>query len=185
MAKVSASESLTPVITIVGPNGDDETDRGSSRGVRLKKELGLMNGVAIIVGVIVGSGIFVSPNFALRYAGSKGMALIVWILSGILCMVGALCYTELGTMIPKSGGDYAYIGEAFGPLPSFLYLWVALFILMPTGNAITALTFAQNILQPLWPVCTPPSAAVKLIAALVTLANEHASHQRVGGHRRS
>lgn len=73
-----------------------------------------------------------------------------------------------GTMIPKSGGDYAYIGEAFGSLPSFLYLWVALFILVPTGNAITALTFAQNILKPLWPACTPPDAAVSLIAASVT-----------------
>ncbi|XP_068621121.1 large neutral amino acids transporter small subunit 1 isoform X2 [Battus philenor] len=71
-------------------------------------------------------------------------------------------------MIPKSGGDYAYIGEAYGPLPAFLYLWVALFILVPTGNAITALTFAQNILQPLWPACEPPTVAVSLIAAVVT-----------------
>lgn len=71
-------------------------------------------------------------------------------------------------MIPKSGGDYAYIGEAFGPLPSFLYLWVALFILVPTGNAITALTFAQNILKPLWPACPPPDTAVSLIAAVIT-----------------
>lgn len=71
-------------------------------------------------------------------------------------------------MIPKSGGDYAYIGEAFGNLPSFLYLWVALFILVPTGNAITALTFAQNILKPLWPSCEPPDIAVSLIAANVT-----------------
>lgn len=71
-------------------------------------------------------------------------------------------------MIPKSGGDYAYIGEAFGDLPAFLYLWVALFILVPTGNAITALTFAQNILKPLWPACEPPTDAVSLIAAVVT-----------------
>lgn len=71
-------------------------------------------------------------------------------------------------MIPKSGGDYAYIGEAFGPLPSFLYLWAALFILVPTGNAVTALTFAQNILQPITPDCQPPETAVRLIAAIIT-----------------
>lgn len=71
-------------------------------------------------------------------------------------------------MIPKSGGDYAYISDAFGPLPAFLYLWVALFILVPTGNAITALTFAQYILQPLWPGCEPPYEAVRLLAAVIT-----------------
>lgn len=77
-------------------------------------------------------------------------------------------YIHAGTMIPKSGGDYAYISDAFGPLPAFLYLWVALFVLVPTGNAITALTFAQYILQPVWPGCEPPYAAVRLLAAVIT-----------------
>ncbi|XP_026688258.1 Y+L amino acid transporter 2-like [Diaphorina citri] len=72
------------------------------------------------------------------------------------------------TMIPKSGGDYAYINEAFGPLPAFLYMWVALFVIMPTGNAVTALTFAQYILQPIWPHCDPPYSAVRLLAAVIT-----------------
>lgn len=71
-----------------------------------------------------------------------------------------------GTMIPKSGGDYAYISVAFGPLPAFLYLWVALLILVPTGNAITALTFAQYLLKPNWPACDPPYEAVTLVACL-------------------
>ncbi|VVD01705.1 unnamed protein product [Leptidea sinapis] len=153
MVKVSTVESLTPKLMDNG-NDNRQTDEGDSQGVRLKKELSLINGVAIIVGVIVGSGIFVSPSLALNYAGSKGMALIVWILSG--------------TMIPKSGGDYAYIGEAFGPLPAFLYLWVALFVLVPTGNAITAIAFAENIIKPLWPTCDPPGTAVTLTAASVT-----------------
>lgn len=168
MAKVSDVEGLSPKPLNMGSASNDSDDKQSNNRVKLKKELSLMNGVAIIVGVIVGSGIFVSPGYALKYAGSKGMALIIWVLSGLLSMVGALCYGELGTMIPRSGGDYAYIGEAFGPLPSFLYLWAALLILVPTGNAITALTFAQYILQPITPNCNPPAMAVKLIAALIT-----------------
>ncbi|XP_036326711.1 Y+L amino acid transporter 2-like [Rhagoletis pomonella] len=161
----------TPVNSIadVGAQHNLSTDSSSQgSGVKLKKQIGLLDGVAIIVGVIVGAGIFVSPKGVLLYSGSIGQSLIVWILCGALSMVGALCYAELGTMIPKSGGDYAYIGTAFGPLPAFLYLWVALLVLVPTGNAITALTFAQYLLQPFWPSCDAPIAAVQLLAAVMT-----------------
>lgn len=142
-------------------------DEDTSSGTRLKRQLGLIDGASIIIGIIVGSGIFVSPKGVLLHSGSVGMSLIIWTLSGLLSMVGALCYAELGTMIPKSGGDYAYINEAFGPLPAFLYLWMALLVIMPAGNAIIALTFANYILQPFWPECEPPYEAIRLLAACV------------------
>ncbi|XP_078041471.1 L-type amino acid transporter minidiscs [Augochlora pura] len=144
-----------------------KSDSGSDT-VKLQKELGLWDGVAIIVGIIVGAGIFVAPKGVLMNSNSVGQALIIWVFSGVLSLIGALCYAELGTMIPKSGGDYAYISDAFGPFPAFLYLWVAFFILVPTGNAITALTFAEYILQPVWPGCVPPYEAVRLLAAVIT-----------------
>ncbi|KAL1428978.1 hypothetical protein MTO96_016720 [Rhipicephalus appendiculatus] len=154
-------------------NPDVQVRRGSNaespkgNSVTLKKELGLMNGVGMIVGVIIGAGIFVSPTGVLRYAGSTGMALVVWAACGLISMVGAMCYAELGTMIPKSGGDYAYIFAAFGPLPAFLFLWVALLIIQPTSNAIAGITFANYILEPIYAGCSPPDNAVRLVAAVV------------------
>lgn len=182
MARVEIGDNLVPKPGFGEPDrlmaGSDEsakvlkaansTDSSSEGGFRMKKELGLLDGVAIIVGVIVGAGIFVSPKGVLLYSGSIGQSIIVWILCGLLSMVGALCYAELGTMIPKSGGDYAYIGVAFGPLPAFLYLWVALLVIVPTGNAITALTFAQYLLQPFRPTCEAPVESVQLLAAVIT-----------------
>ncbi|CDW57236.1 large neutral amino acids transporter small [Trichuris trichiura] len=143
------------------------SSNGASGPVKLKQRIGLFNGCAIIIGVIVGSGIFVSPKGVLMESGSVGMSLLVWLLCGVFSLLGALCYAELGTSIPKSGGDYAYIKEAFGPLPAFLFLWVSLVVINPSGNAITALTFANYVLQPVFGHCPLPETAVRLLAALV------------------
>ncbi|OUC49739.1 amino acid permease, partial [Trichinella nativa] len=133
----------------------------NTEGLRLKQRIGLFNGCAIIIGVIVGSGIFVSPKGVIMESGSVGMSLLVWFSCGIFSLMGALCYAELGTSIPKSGGDYAYIKEAFGEIPAFLFLWVSLVIINPSSNAITALTFANYVLQPVFGQCDIPDAAIR------------------------
>lgn len=142
-------------------------DTSFCKTVNLKKELGLFNGVGIILGIIIGSGIFLTPIGVLEEAGSIGLSLIVWTSCGVLSTIGALCYAELGTCILRSGGDYAYLKEAFGPFLAFLYLWVAVLITTPAGNAITAITFADYVIKPFFPNCSPSSNAVRLVAALV------------------
>lgn len=132
--------------------------------VRLKRRLGLWNGVAVIIGVIVGSGIFISPREVLNDSGSIGASLLVWGICGLLSLMGALCMAELGTSIPDSGGDYSYIKMAYGDLTSFLYLWVTVLIILPASNALAALTFANYVIKPFFVACDPPSDAVRLFA---------------------
>uniref|UniRef100_A0A915Q6V6 Uncharacterized protein n=1 Tax=Setaria digitata TaxID=48799 RepID=A0A915Q6V6_9BILA len=135
--------------------------------VGLAKSLTLFNGVSIIVGCIIGSGIFVSPTGVQEKAGSVGVSLIVWVACGIFAAVGAYCYAELGTLIHKSGGDYAYIMESFGPFLAFVRLWVEAIVVRPCTCTVVALTFAIYMLRPFYPNCEPPGGLLALLAIIL------------------
>ncbi|XP_040471554.1 asc-type amino acid transporter 1 isoform X3 [Falco naumanni] len=150
--------------------GEQRGAPGGPERVALKKEIGLVSACAIIIGNIIGSGIFISPKGVLEHAGSVGLALIIWVLGGGVAALGSLCYAELGVTIPKSGGDYSYVTEIFGGLAGFLLLWSAVLIMYPTSLAVIALTFSNYVLQPVFPNCIPPYNASRILS-MVCLRN--------------
>ena len=132
--------------------------------IALKKNVSLINGIGLIVGTVIGSGIFVSPTSILEESNSIGASLLVWLGCGLLALFGSLCYAELGTSFKKSGGEYAYLMEAFGPIPAYLFAWTSVLIIRPASGAIIALTFAEYVAKPFYPDCVPPTPLMKLLA---------------------
>jgi APA family basic amino acid/polyamine antiporter len=100
-----------------------------------------------VIGTVIGSGIFLVPGGVLRQAGGRaGPALLVWIVGGVLSLLGALAYGELGAMNPAAGGLYVYLRDAFGPLTAFLYGWT-FFLVIATGSAATLAVASTSYLQ--------------------------------------
>ncbi|XP_053460595.1 B(0,+)-type amino acid transporter 1 isoform X3 [Nycticebus coucang] len=139
------------------------------KSTSLQKEVGLVSGICIIVGTIIGSGIFISPKSVLSNTQAVGPCLIIWAVCGVLATLGALCYAELGTMITKSGGEYPYLMEAYGPIPAYLFSWTSLIVLKPTSFAIICLTFSEYVCTPFYAGCKPPEVIVKCLAAAAIL----------------
>ncbi|XP_019306513.1 large neutral amino acids transporter small subunit 1-like isoform X4 [Panthera pardus] len=145
-------------------------------GLRLRREIGLWSAVSLMAGCMIGSGVFMSPQGVLVYMGSPGASLMVWAGCGLLAMMGALCYAELSALVPKSGGEYAYILQIFGSLPAFLVIYTFVLLVRPAAIAAVSLSFAEYAVTPFYPGCSSmPQAVLKGVAAscilLLTLVN--------------
>ncbi|KAL1963154.1 hypothetical protein VTN77DRAFT_8587 [Rasamsonia byssochlamydoides] len=111
------------------------------------KSLTYLNGLSLIVGLIIGSGIFSSPSQVNANAGSPGASLIVWAVAGLLAWTGAASYAELGGAIPLNGGAQMYLSKIFGELMGFLFAWCAVFVLKPGSAAIIAIIFGEYVVR--------------------------------------
>lgn len=151
-----------------GENNDPkDVQRKEKAKLQLKRNIGYFDGVSFIVGSIVGAGIFVSPTGVLKHSLlNVGIALTIWTVSGLVSLMGALCYAELGSALPFSGGEYSHIKRGLGSLPAFVFIWTSTFT-KPASNAARALLFAEYATKPFYGICPVPDMLKKCLALAV------------------
>lgn len=116
----------------------------------LVRGLGLIDATSIVVGSIIGTGVFLKTSTMSILVGNPGMVLIIWVVAGLLSLAGALAYAELGSMMPDAGGEYVYLKEGYGDLWAFLYGWMRFWIGSPgsiAAYAVGAATFMSGMLD--------------------------------------
>ena len=113
--------------------------------VKLERQLGLFDSSMMVIGIVIGSGIFMTTGLMAEALPSASLILLAWILGGLQMLSGALTYAELGAAMPKAGGQYVYLREAYGPLPGFLFGWVAFVAYISGTNAAIAVAIAEHL----------------------------------------
>jgi len=112
---------------------------------KLDRQLGLFDSTMMVVGIVIGSGIFMTTGLMAGALPSASLILIAWLLGGLQMLAGALTYAELGAAMPKAGGQYVYLREAYGTLPAFLFGWVAFIAYLTGTNAAIAVAVAEHL----------------------------------------
>ena len=122
------------------PNEDDTPVDSRDK---MKKNITIVRGIALVVGMMVGSGIFITPNSITRKVNAPATSIMVWVAGGFMAAVGGLVFSELGTMIPFSGCEVTYLKRIYGPVPSFISLWFLHFLLSGLTRSINVLGFSK------------------------------------------
>ncbi len=109
----------------------------------LIRQLGLFDSTMLVVGIVIGAGIFITTGIMAKTLPSAGLILMAWVDGGILTLAGALTYPELGASMPEAGGQYVFIRKAYGPLPGFLFGWITFTIYLNGVIAYMSITFVE------------------------------------------
>ena len=112
-----------------------------------QKELSLFDSTCIIVGIIIGAGIYETAPLVAKCLGSGMGVMLIWLAGGVLALIGALCYAELATTYPREGGDYIYLTRAYGLWPGYMFGWTQLAVVRPGDIALMAFIFARYVLS--------------------------------------
>src|SRR6202046_2624581 len=144
-----------------------EVPRGAGEPRQLNRSLGLFDSTMIVAGSMIGSGIFIVAAEMAREVGSSGWLLVAWVIAGVLTLTAALSYGDLAAMMPRAGGQYVYLREAYSPLWGFLYGWT-LFLVIQTGTIAASCIGFSRYLGVLVPVI---SESHYLIAPIHILPN--------------
>lgn len=153
---------------------------GAPKGPGLVRGLDATAAAAIIVGIVIGSGIFRTPNQLAGIVGHTGLIFVVYAIAGVLVFMGALCYAELGAMLPRSGGPYVYTREAYGELPAFLVGWAS-FTMTQVGSVAAVATFFGEQSGSLVGYTGDFSVKTIAIGAIILLAVINILGVRLGG----
>ncbi|HEU4596553.1 MAG TPA: amino acid permease, partial [Pyrinomonadaceae bacterium] len=148
------------------------------RREELKRQIGLRTATALVVGEVVGVGIFLTPAGMAKSLGSPALVLVVWLLAGAMALCGALCYGELAARFPEAGGGYVYLREGYGEGLAFLYGWMALVVMDPGITAALATGLGQYAGYIVG--LSPAGAKAVGIAAILLLAAANVLGVRAG-----
>ena len=113
--------------------------------VKLERQLGLFDSSMMVIGIVIGSGIFMTTGLMAEAIPSASLILLAWVLGGLQMLAGALTYAELGAAMPKAGGQYVFLREAYGQLPGFLFGWIAFVAYISGTNAALAIAVADHV----------------------------------------
>lgn len=125
-------------------------EKANSSSPKLKRSLGLFDGIAILIGITIGAGIYSTPNIIASYQSSFTDIILLWIIAGAFVYIGGLIYAELGSRLPDTGGEYVYLSKAFGPYVGFIFGWAQLFIIRTSpaaGLAIITVNYFEHFVE--------------------------------------
>ncbi len=162
MIRTMADEGNGQIRKDLDPSQTPRSDKSSEPA--LQKVLGVSDGIAILIGISIGAGIYSTPQIIASYVSSFNTILLLWLLAGLFVFTSGLIYAELGTRMPQTGGEYIYITRCFGPFTGFMFGWAQLFIVRTSAAAGLALIVADYL-----GYFVPLNKNTRMIAALAVI----------------